>query len=201
MDENTTAKGRFDAAGHCDGVAPGIDDRQVAGARRFQCHVGTKRGARADRLAWRCAAHAAPGPHQGRALAQVGGIDQPCRRHRHEIRIADIVVAVGVGEAPRFGEQMHRAAGARPHPGHRKTLQQPEDRQHRDAAGTRRRHAADAVRAVAAADRIAFERAIAGEVLFGEIAGTRVDAHRHRDVARDVALVERIRSLVSDAAQ
>ena len=195
------AECRFDAAGHGDRVAGGVDDRQVAGAGGFQRRICSERPGRAGGCSRQCPDHAFFGFHQQCAIAQVTRINQSGCRNRYEFGVADVVVAVGEGEATRLREQVHCLARIRPHLRHVEALEHAEDRQHRDAAGTGRRHAADAVGAVAAADRLPLQRAIRREVLFGQVAGPGHGANRGNDVARDVAEVERVRPFVGDAAK
>ncbi len=195
------AECRFDAAGHGDRVARGVDDRQVGGAGRFHRRIRAERPGRAGGCSRQCPEHAFFGFHQQRAIAQVTRIDQTGRRNLYEIRVADVVVAVGIGEASRLREQVHRPARIRPYLRHVEALERAEDGQHGDAARTGRRHAADAMGAVAAADRFPRQRAIGREVLLRHVARPRHGGHRGDDVARDVAEVESVGSFVGDAAK
>ncbi len=127
------------------------------------------------------------GSIDARSFDEIRGIEQPGDRHLHEVGIADVLVAVGVGAAHRLGLVVNRrrrtgaalfVAGA---------LEDAEHLEQRDAAGARRRRGDDGVVLVLAGQRRALDRLVALEI------GQRDDAAVLRHLARRSASRSRLR--------
>ena len=139
---------------------------------------------------------------QLRARSEIARFEQRRERRSHEIRIADVEIAIGVGETPAFCEEVRGLDRIGLERAQIETLEDPEDLQHRETARAGRRHAAHLPAAVRAAQRLALLRRIGGEVRLHEVAGSAlVAAHRGCDLARDLAAVERVGAARRDARE
>ena len=89
---------------------------------------------------------------------------QPIERHVFvEVRVAEIVGAVGVGAAHRFGEKMQVQRRVVTNLGKLKAFEDVQHLNQYDTARARWRHADDVVAAVGARDRFAFDGLVHGE--------------------------------------
>ena len=185
------SEGVFDRRGHGKGVAVVVDDGDVAGAAFLNrtviaesalLHVRRRSGGNGCEGAFRI--------DQGAAFGKVSRVEQPGERDGNEIRIGEVTRAVGESEPLRFGDDM-RGARAERCRAEIEWLDDAEHLRHGNAAGGRRPHAADLVRAIGRADRFALDGAIGRDVLSGELARlARIVLHRAGDVFGDVALIE-----------
>ena len=148
-----------------------------------------------------CAAPIERAPISAARAREVFGREQAGERLRHKRGIRDVAVAVGVGKPPGLAEQMHSVDRIRRSQRKARSLEDAQHLQHGDTARTRRRHAAHAPAPVCAAQRLALDCAVCGEVALGKVARPTVRCHRLHDVARDLALVERARAAERDAPQ
>ena len=97
---------------------------------------------------------------------------------------------------------MHAPEPGRLHRGEVEALEHLQHLQHGEAARRRQREAADAIRAIGVADRLAHDDPVVREVGHREVAGIeRMAGDRVDDVLRDRARVERVRALGGDRAQ
>ena len=197
-----TAEGELDRAGHGHGVARGIDDGQMAGGRQFGRSAVREFGQRrARRCAGQGMAQRMIRPHQGGAPGQILGRQQPCHRHRHEVGVGEVALAVGVGEPLGVGDEMRAADRIRRQALRREPLQHAQHLQHGDTTGAWRRHAADFPLPVRCAQRFALQRAVVRQIARTQVARVGRVAYLAGDVARDLALVESVRALRRDGSQ
>src|SRR6266851_2475574 len=83
-----------------------------------------------------------------RAHLEVVGIEQSADRDGDEIAVGEIAGAVGIGEAPGLGQEMHGSGRGRPVGGEIEMPEQAQHLQQRRGARARRAHAAQAMGAV-----------------------------------------------------
>ena len=140
----------------------------------------------------------AVGVDQRAALIEIGAVEQARHGRGDEIRIGEIAVAVGEGEALGLDDAMHRFDRHR-HLAEIEGLDQPEHLADGDGARGGRRRAANVKAAIEHADGLAQLGAIVGEILGSELARpSRIVLHGGGDVASDWASVEGGRSVASD---
>ena len=113
------------------------------------------------------------GSDQGTSARQIFGIDKAGQRDRDKVAICEVEFAIGIGESLRFDEQMPGARVAQPHFGEVETFKLAEHLQHGHASGGGRPHRADAIGAIAAADRLALLCLVTGDIGRGHRAGVR----------------------------
>ncbi len=172
----------------------------MTGARGFVRRVGAVAGGRGRGRLSRGGRRAGALADQRRARRDVGRIEQPRDRHRHERRVGDPAVAVGVHEPARFGEQEPRLRILRPARGDVGEFEDREHLQQRDAARGRRRHA-HLVDAVRAAQRLGLARTVGGQVRGRERAGPRLGAGARDDRLGDRRFEQGARPARGDVAQ
>ncbi len=137
-----------------------------------------------------------------RALGQIGGVEQPSDRHRHEIGVGHVAGPVGKGELAGLGDQMPAVGAVGAQARQIEMFEDTEDLPHGKRARARRPHAAHRVVAVGMADRRPLDHPVGRQVGLGQEAGIAGRAlHRCDDVAGDVAAVERARSAFGYSAQ
>ena len=198
------AECRLDGARHGDDIAIAVDDGEMRRAVLLDSRIGAgHREADLRRRAGRDLAHRRRRIDEGTPDGEIAGVEQ-AGRHRYEVGIADVAVAVGEGELLGLGNQVHRTRieGVRRSFAKVEGLHKLQDLAHRQPAGRRRAHAADAVAAVDEADRVALLDPVACEVLKRDVAlAIRRLAHGLDDSLRDAPLVERAGAALGDAAQ
>ena len=125
---------------------------------------------------------------------------QPVERHvLVEIRIAQVVRAVRVGAAHRFGQQVQVERRVVADPGEIESFQDVQHLNQHDAARAGRRHADDLVAAIAAAYRLALDRLVPRQVLERDDAA--VVGHEIGDQPCGLAPVEAVLAVPLDAFQ
>ena len=145
------------------------------------------------RLAWCWAARpavtrsSARWVDQSAALGEIVRIEQPADGDGNEVGVGEVERAVGESEPFGLGDEMG-GPGAEGGGAEIVRLDQSQHLAGGDAARGGRTHAADPMKPVGHADRLALYRAIAGEILGHEAARlARIVLHRVGDVAGDVA--------------
>ena len=163
-------EGIFDAGGEGESIALVVDDGDLAGAAAFSraivaegtlLHVRGRAGCDTRR--------STVGIDQGAAFGKISRIEQAGDRHRDEVRVGEIARPVGESEPLGLGDQM-RGARAKRRWAEMERLDDAEHLRHGDAAGGRWPHAANLMRAIGHADRLALDGAIARQILRGELA-------------------------------
>ncbi len=176
-----------------------VDNYQVRGAGSVDLRPDP---ALLWQIARRGVGHALIFPDQGGALAQVGRLDQPLYRHLHKIAVCQIGIAVGKGEAARFGDEMYGLGRAGFQRREVKVLQHAEDLQDSHPARCGRRHAADLVAAIATAECLPLLCFVRFQVFQGKqpgVVGCSLDGCD--DVLCDRAPVEGVGTAFRDPAQ
>ena len=184
---HVAAEPAIERVGVGNGVAFGIDDREMGGLGRFETGglAGSDRGRRL--------------PSQN-LLPQPGRIRfarQPFYRHWNEIGVTQERGAVGIGAPHGFRDEPHGMKGI--------GLAQVERLEHiehfdqADAAGTRRRHGQNLVPAEGGANRWPKLRLVLAQVVGGNEAS--VFAHRGRDGLGDGPAIESFRASRRDATE
>ena len=107
------AEAALDGGGHRHGIAVAVDDRDVAGAGALDRRIDAERlPLEAGRLAGLRLVGGALRVDQRAALADIRVIEQAVG-DGDEIRIADVLVAVGIGELLRLGDEVQGAGTQR----------------------------------------------------------------------------------------
>ena len=138
------------------------------------------------------------GIHEAAALVGVGLRDQPLDRHVGEARVADVAVAVVIGELLGLHHEMDVVGAEERLAVQLERLEQVQHLEHREALG-RRRRLVDRHVAIGADDRLAPARALRREIAGGEeaVVGRR-PAHQ---LLRHLAVVEAVPAVARDSLE
>ena len=150
------------------------------------------------RLGRPLSAHAVIERDQLAAFGDVTGGEQSGDRHRDKGRIGEIASAIGEGEPARFGDEMQRAQVVGLILGELERLEQRQDLQDGDAAGRRRRHAADQPDAIRSAQRLTLDRLVGCEIGQRQGARPHMAVHARHHLLRQRAVIESLRTVVGD---
>ena len=199
MDHPAGAEKAFHRSGHGDDVAVAVDDDEVGGAAGLLGGVGGT-GSGSAGLAGRRRRTGDLCRDQGRPGLEVGGVQKALHRHVHEVRIAEIAVAVGVHQPAGLGEEVPALHRLRTVGGDVGVGKDAQPHQHRRSARGRWRHA-DHIDLVGPADRLGDLGLVGLQV--GERQGSRQVAlgRAPHDGLGDLALQQGGRPLGGDLAQ
>ncbi len=188
---NAAAEGRVKRIGHRHRIAVFIDDRKmrrlVALIRREVARFNLLRRPRLIDINFL------------RQRFRVGLAGQRLPRHLHEIRVAQILGAVGVGVFFRLGHNLHRVGAAEAIFMQVEILKNIEDLHDVDPARRRRRHRIDLITAVVAAHRRALHRFVIRQIGFGDKPA--VFGHLVGYLVGNRALIEGVRAIFGDKLQ
>ena len=157
---NPGAEGRVERIGHRHRVTVFIHHREVGGLVAF-----IRRQLAGADLARRLSLVDVDLIGNGFGVRLVG---QRLPRHLHEVRVAEIFRAVGVGAFFRFRHHLHGIRAAEAELVHIEVFKNVEDLHNVNAPGRRRRHGEDLVPAVGAANRLALYRLVVRQIRFGD---------------------------------
>ena len=152
MDHAAGAEQALHRGGHGDDIAVAVDDDEVGGAAGLLRGVGGA-GAGAAGFAGRRRRTGRRGRDQGRPGLQVGRVQKALHRDVHEVRVAEIAVAVGVHQPAGLGEEVPALHRLRAVGGDVGVGEDAQAHQHGRAARGRRRDA-DHIDPVGPADRL-----------------------------------------------
>ena len=186
---HAVAEAAVERVGERDRAACAVDDREVRGLRAV-LEAGPHRRQRRGQDA-----------HLRRPSRDVGGIDERRRGHRHEVRVAEVLGAVGEHALHHLGEQVQISRGVVPESGERRRqrLAHAEQLRECDAAGARRRRGDDGLPAPHEAQRFAPRRPVTGEV--GGADEPAAAAHLGDDQVGGATAVEAVGPVRGDALE